>query len=148
MPEVQSLEKRGYGADSTPREVEAIQSWVYMHNDNTVMYREVPVISEFQLGVFFDKIEALVEGRPNFFMIIDLTKTGGPDAKCRTVLRDRFLRVRERMSYCAVFTGKNIFLNTVAKFVMGRLGLRSFSIHRTLEEAEQAIHEAQLKAAR
>ena len=39
----------------------------------------------------------------------------------------------------AVYTGKNFMLNVAAKFVLGGIGLRSFSVHKTREQALEAL---------
>ena len=43
------------------------------------------------------------------------------------------------LNHAAIYTGKNFILNIAAKFVMERVGFASYSIHKTKEEALDAI---------
>ena len=53
---MQQLEAKAYGPESSPAEVAAIQSRLYLLRPGVVMYREAPVPSPFQIGVFAEKL--------------------------------------------------------------------------------------------
>jgi hypothetical protein len=131
------LEARAYGPDSTPEEVAAIGECIYMHAPDIMMYREVPVQSLFQLDIFDQRMTELAKDLASFALIIDLTIAHPPSAEVRQRLK-RLFGSFKNMRRVTVFTGRNFMLNVAAKFVLGGLGLKALSIHKTLEDALEA----------
>jgi hypothetical protein len=133
------LEKRQYGPDSSPEEREAIRAMVYMHRSDVLYWKEVPVMSVWQVEQFKEKIDELTEELDEFSILIDLTNSKPPDARTRAALRNVFTPLGlHGMKRAAAFTGKNFFINVAAKFVLGGSGLK-FSVHSTQEAAEKAL---------
>ena len=134
------LEARRYEDDSTPEEVELLRSQVYVYEDENdiIYYKEAVQYSEFQLDIYFEEVEKLVAHRGFFYFLIDLVDTERPSAKIRSYLKYKFKPYVERM-HVAAYTGKNVWMNMAAKFVMSGT-FDSFSIHKTKEEALAELH--------
>ena len=132
------FEARAYGPDSTSEEVQAIRDRVYKYRDGIVMYRELPIQSPFQLDIFQETLTEEGAGVPSYDLLIDLTEAQPPNAEIRSRLK-RLFGSQANLRTAAVFTGKNFMLNVAAKFVLSGIGLKSFSVHKTLEQALQAL---------
>lgn len=132
------LEARPYGPESSQEEIAAIKSRVYWYAEGIIMYREVPVLSAFQLNLFGEKLRELASRIvDSYILIIDLTETEPPNAESRAKLRLLFAE-QTKMKRAVVFTGRNFLINVAAKFVLGSVGLKSFTVHGTLTEALEA----------
>jgi hypothetical protein len=132
------LEARPYGPDSTHAEIEAIRGRVYLYREGTLMYVEVPVISSFQIKVFRGRFDEVAGSMSSFDLLIDLRDAKPPGAEAREWLRDLF-GSQKGLRRVAVFTGRNLMLNVAAKFVLGSLGLRDFTVNTTLAEAVASL---------
>lgn len=135
------LEARAYGPDSTPDEVQAIRDRISVLRDDIILYREMPVQSPFHLDLFDDELGRLALTMPQLALLIDLTEARPPSAETRERLRQIFGALTT-LRAAAVFTGRNFVVNLAAKFVLSGLNLRSYTIHRTQEEAIQALGDA------
>ena len=103
------------------------------------MYKELPVQSIFQLDLFMEKVREITAGLNSFDMLVDLTEANRPSPEIRAHLKKRFNEL-EKLRHVAVFTGQNFLLNIAAKFVLSGCGIRSYSVHKKLEEALEAIY--------
>jgi hypothetical protein len=130
------LEARPYGPESTKDEVAAIAERVELRDDGIVMYHEVPIPSVFQLDIFERRMTELGD-RTGYRMIIDLTEAQPPGAVIRARLKKLF--ESQPLTRVAVYTGRNFMLNIAAKFVLGSVGLKDFTIHKTFDEALVAV---------
>lgn len=118
------LEAKAYGPDSTPGEIEAIRARLYVLRPGVVMYREVPVPSAFQIGVFAEQLRLLTAGLAEFSMIMDLTQARPPGGAVREALRELFAG-QPGLRRVAVFTGGNFIINGVAKLLLKSSGVKS-----------------------
>jgi hypothetical protein len=132
------LQSRPYGEDSTPEEIQAIRARIYRYADKLIMYREVPVQSRFQLRHFEERLNEVSADMDYYDLLIDLTAAEPPNAEMRELLKKLF-SAQTKLRKTAVFTGRNFMLNVAARFVLGMAGLRSFSVHKTQEEALEAV---------
>lgn len=137
------IEARPYGEESTDEEIELLKSQVEKINGDTILWKEVPVPTVFQINIFNEKLKELTVEKKNYYMIVDLTCSERPKADAINAIR-KMLNNFTGLKYLAVFTGKNRILNIAAKFLVARLGLLSseFSMHKTKEEALEAIQSA------
>ena len=133
------LHMRAYGPDSTPSEVAAIRERIYMVRDDVLMFRELTHPTAFTVDVTFDRIAEVTRSLERFSMLADVTEATRPTAEVRAHLRRRFARERMRLGHVAVFTGHNFLLNISAQFVLSGHNLPSFSVHKTMEQAMEAI---------
>jgi hypothetical protein len=133
-----AFEVRPYGPDSTPEEVQAIKDCVYLYKAGIVMYRELPIQSVFHLDLFQEKLTQVAGPLTSYALLIDLVAAKPPNAEIRSRLKALFAS-QQNLRTAAVFTGKNFMLNVAAKFVLSGIGLKSFTIHKTLEEALKAV---------
>jgi hypothetical protein len=133
------LEARSYGEDSTPEEIAAIRERVYVYRPpNVLMYVEVPVPSAYQLKIFGERMTELSASMDHFDLLIDLTHAKPPSAEIREVLKHVF-KAQQKMRRAAVFTGRNFMLNVAARFVLGSIGLREFTVDKTLQDALRSL---------
>ena len=133
------FEARPYGPGSTPEEIRAIEDCVFVHAPGILYWRELPVQSEFQLRIFDERLRALCREWTEYRLLIDLEVATPPGAAVRAGLRKVFQGQEEKLRRIAVFTGKNFMLNVTAKFVLTNAGMRRFTVHRTLAEAEEEL---------
>jgi hypothetical protein len=138
------VESRAYGPDSTADEIEALKARVYEYSHDTVMWHEVPVTSEFQAKVCSDKLCELAQKFTSYFLLVDLSNTGLPEFKVMRQLSQTFSK-QENLVHIAIFNEKNIFLNIAARNVLNYIGFESFSLHKTKEQALQAIEDIKKK---
>jgi thiamine monophosphate synthase len=131
------IEARPYGPDSTPDELEALRSRVSFHGNATVLYREVPVLSEFQIDVVCDRVEELCRVHDCSFLIVDLGASARPDAALRAKLEQRISLLEGRVRHLGLIT-THMLIRIALKFLAARLPV-SVSVHSTLAEAEEAI---------
>jgi hypothetical protein len=127
---------RSYGPESTPAEIKAIEERIYVYEGDILMYKEVPIPSAYQLDIFERRMKELGDAK-GYRLLIDLTVAEPPGAVVRARLKKLF--AGQPLRKVAVFTGKNFMLNIAAKFVLGSVGLKNFTIHKTLEEALESI---------
>jgi hypothetical protein len=133
-----TLEQRQYGEDSTPDEIAAIRERVSVYRPpDLFMYAEMPAPSPFACRIFKEQFDLLGADLPHFDLILDLTMAKAPDAAVRVALKKLFGSLKLRR--VAVFTERNFMLNVAARFVLGSVGLRDFTMHKTLDEALKAI---------
>lgn len=135
------IEKRAYGPDSSPEEVEAIRQRVWVHAPGIIMFHEVPVPSEFQLGICFQRIEKLAREHGCSKIICDLTETARPSPEMSGLLKELLKEREEVIKHMAVFTGKNFLVNIAAKFVLSGVP-QECTVHKTQAEAEEALAHA------
>lgn len=128
------LEARAYGPESTPAEVEALKARLTLLRPDLVMYREVPVPSPFQIGVFAERLKQLTAGLDGYSMIMDLSQARPPGGAVRESLRGMF-REQTRLRRVAVFTGGNFIINGVAKLLLKRSGVRELTMCKDEAEA-------------
>lgn len=128
------LEARAYGPDSTPAEIEALRARLTMIRPGVIMYREVPVPSPFQIGVFGDELRRLTAGLDAYVMVMDLSQARPPGKRCREALRELFAP-EHRLRQVAVFTGGNFILNGIAKLLLKSSGVRQLTMCKDEAEA-------------
>ena len=135
------IETKPYGPDITSEERDVLLQRVYMFSDDTVIWHEVPIATNYQLEMFGEKMLELTRNIEKFYMIIDLSAAERPSAETIETLR-KIMKKFQGLKHAAVYTGKNFMLNIAAKFVLGRMGFLSYSIHKTQEDALKSIQNA------
>src|SRR5262245_56120625 len=105
------------------------------------MYREVPVLSLFQIDLFHQRLDEIAEGLDSYRLLVDLTRPAPPTPELRARLK-RMFKSQEKLRQVAVFTGESgdrFMLSIAAQFVFSVLGPPSFSVHNEFDEALQAL---------
>jgi len=128
------IQRRAYGPESTPAEIQTIKERIYLYRGVIVMYRELPIQSLFHLDLFEQRLNELGSRMAHYNLLIDLTEAEFPSAAIRTRLKKLF-GGQKNLRRIAVFTGKNFIINAAAKFVLGDLGDKKFSVHSSVEHA-------------
>ncbi|MGB3724357.1 MAG: hypothetical protein WA981_01190 [Glaciecola sp.] len=106
---VSPIQNKEYGPNSTPQEIEALESCVFMHHDNVIYWKEVPMMSSWQVSVFENKIKHLASELGSFSILIDLTDSIPPNASVRKTLRELFMSLNNMgLQKAAAFTGKKV----------------------------------------
>jgi hypothetical protein len=132
------LEARAYGPDSSADEIRAIEERISVYEPGVLMYAEAPVQSEFQLDIFERRMNELGD-RGGYRLLIDLTEAKPPGATVRARLQKLF--ASQPLQAVAIFTGRNFMLNIAAKFVLGGIGLKKFTVHTTQDDALKALRD-------
>lgn len=127
------IEKRPYGEDSTEEEREAIAERVSLYSDGLIALRQMPVPTPFSLDLMWDRIREISQDMPSFSMMVDLSETSKPSDEVRTHLKKLFATIRP--AHVAAFTERNPILTKAASVIFGKLGLSSYSVHRTRADA-------------
>lgn len=141
-----TIEARPYGLDISAEELEALRARVYLINEDTVLWHEVPVQTIYLIGIFGEKLAELTREMRKFYLMVNLAEAGRPSAEIINALRNIF-RALPSLQLVSICTGKNFILNVAAKFVLERVGFVSYSIHQTQDEALQAIEDDRKKTA-
>lgn len=135
------IKEKPYGPDMTNEERDALLERVYMFSDDTVIWHEVPIQTNYQLEMFGEKMLKLTQNIEKFYLIIDLSAAERPSAENIECIR-KIMKKFHRLKHAAVYTGKNFMLNIAAKFVLSRIGILSYSIHKTQDDALKSIQHA------
>lgn len=135
------IEARAYGPDSTPEEIAALRARLFHYAPGIIRWNEVPVMSIFQLDLFEARLNELTRDLDSFKVLIDATTTQTPGAEVRAKLKKIF-NSQPRLKRAALFTGKNMVANVAATIIVRHFGLKSFSLHTTIEEALAALSNA------
>lgn len=94
-------------------------------------------LNEARILALFDEVARLMRDPGCEYLIVDLTDADRPNAKNRALLTHHGQMIRD-LKHVAVFTGRNALMNVVAKFLLSPI-YRSYSVHKTREQAEEAI---------
>ena len=113
--------------------------WVHNKDKRIIFYREPSTTSKEQLDFNFQTIYELAKPFEDFYLILDLTKAKRPGPEIRQHILEKFALIQPNLSHLAIYTGKNFILNMAATFIMKKTGLKSYSIHKTLAEAEKKL---------
>ncbi len=114
---------------------------VWLHNDQKriIFYKEPPTTSKGQLDYNFQRISKLAKNYQDFYLILDLTNAKRPDPEIRQHILEKFDLIKGKLAHMSIFTGKNFIVNMAATFILKKVQLKSYSIHKTQSEAEAAI---------
>ena len=119
-----------------------IQKRAWKVEDRLFMMVEVPVQTPFTLDVMFDRLEELAEGLDRFAYVVDLSAVKRPDARVREKLKQRVGRINQRLVHAGLVIGGNAVMRAVAKLAAFSVGFRSFSFHKTVDDAMEACRRA------
>ena len=134
-----NFEQRAYNEDATEEEIQAIKNEVFIYDKEIVYYKEILVVSPFSINLSFDEVERLGEQMGKHGLLIDIRQVKNPDARTRRTINSRFSKICDSVEHVSFCTGKNVLLNTAARFVMYQTNLDSFSIHKTVAASVQVI---------
>lgn len=115
--------------------------WVHDDQNRILFYREVPKPTKQSLTDNFKRVAKLAKDYEEFSLLIDLSNAERPSAEIRQHVSEKLGLFREKINHLAIYTGKNFILNMAVTFTFRKVNLESYSIHKTLEEAEKAIEE-------
>jgi len=125
----------------TAEELVAIKDSVFIYTEDVLYYKELPIISEFNIKILFDQVERLGSTfETPYGLVIDVTDSVPPSSRVRRAINKRFSNICESVEHVSFCSGKNILINTAIRFIMYQTHLDSFSIHKTQEAAIEAIH--------
>ena len=133
------LESKQYFEDSTEEEVAAIRSRVSIYTSNIILLKEVHKPTEFTVAILFDEVERLSKELDNPSMLADVRDASVPNSKVRKAINERFKGINQFVDHVSYCVGGNILIQAVARFVMYNTKLDSYSIHKSIEDAEKAL---------
>ena len=135
-------EAEPYEAEMGPEARAELRRRVTQIDDRLVLLVEVPVQTPFTLDVLFDRLEELAAGLDRFAYVVDLSGVRRPDARVRERLKQRVARINRRLVHAGLVVGGNAVIRAVAKLTAFSIGFRSFSFHKTVDEALEACRRA------
>ncbi len=133
------FERKAYGENSSPEEIQAIQNSVFIHDPQIIYFKQLPVPNPFTTNLLFDKVEQLGEQLGKYGLLIDIQESARPDAITRRAINSRFSKINEAIVHLSICTGKNFLINTAARFVIHNTNLNSISFHKTIDASIEAI---------
>ena len=133
------LSGKSFGPESTSEELEALRNRVYMHSEDILVFKDIPESTRFSEKVLFDQADKLVGAHESFVMIVDLSDSTRPNAEVRHYIQDRIKSMTRLRHISVIIPNKNLLLEMAAKFIMRGMGLKSYAICKTLEEALERI---------
>jgi hypothetical protein len=136
------VERRPYGPDSSPEEVDALRARIEVTPSGVVVFNEVPVPTVFSVTVLFDRLEEVVAGWRSISYVADLTEAQRPSAEVRSVLKMRAMRLKDRYGHVAIVVGDNIVIRAMARLFAYSMGLRSVSLHPNRDQAIAEVRRA------
>jgi hypothetical protein len=138
------LEKKIYTETSSPEEIALLKCQIQMLDNNIIYYDEAPILSTFQLDVYWGEIKRLIEqSNEPCYLLINLVNSEPPGAAERARLKHHAIPLKGKINYVSIYTERNKLINYVAKFVLGGVGFLESSIHSTKDQAIKAILDAQ-----
>lgn len=137
------IEKKEYNSNSTEEEILAIRQRVKIHSPNVIFLKELPKMSQFSVSTIFDEMMNIAKEMDQPSAIIDIRETSPPASRVRKEIAVQFAYITKEydLQHVAFVMGGNILINSAARFVMYHTVVTSWSIHKTLEDAEKAIKE-------
>lgn len=126
---------------ATDGDIERTKKRVYAEAKDIFRYDELIRPTSLDIHLAIDRIAELSHGLKKYYIILDLTKSEPPSPDQRACLKECWSSLHG-LQHIAAFTGKNSFMNIIAKFVISSFK-SSFSMHRTITQARKKI--AQLK---
>ncbi len=138
-----ALGARKFDEGCSAEEERELRARISVREDGIISWNEVAEPSEFVMRLFREEI--LKKARPGpIDILIDLTGAGRPDAAAREGLRALFGSIAN-IGAVAAFTERNLLLNSAARFVLRRSCPKNSSVHKTKEEALDAIAAARAR---
>jgi hypothetical protein len=136
------IENRFYERENTsPAEADEIRALVTLIEPGLLKYRETPKVTAYSIQLLAEAAVRISAGLQSYAMVIDLRDAELPSAKARKALRESLFS-DPRLSYVAVFTGKNSVINVVAKLVLSQsMGGLRFSVSQHEQQALEKARE-------
>ena len=140
--EPMTSESELHDAEAGPEARAELRKRVRQIDDRLFLLVEVQVQTPFTLDVLFDRLEELTAGLDRFAYVVDLSGVRRPDARVRERLKQRVARINTRLVHAGLVVGGNAVIRAVAKLTAFSIGFRSFSFHKTVEEALEVCRRA------
>ena len=112
---------------------------VYIYEQGIIYYKELHIATPESVLLFFSRVFELGKQFDNYGILIDLRDAKVPDAVTRRTINDEFSKLCDEASHVSFVTGKNILINTAAKFVMFQTDLNSYTVNKNIEDGITAI---------
>ena len=139
LTNVPALEEKDYGPNCSEEELHALKSWVYLYNNDVMILKPAPKTNAFVVRVFDEQMREISTNLKSFDLILDLTsKHERPSAEIRDYIRQQLISFGKVRRVKAV-TGANWLANIAAQFIFNSHGLPSLTVHKTLEQALEAL---------
>ncbi len=134
------LEIKEYTKDSSQEEIEVLMRRIFLYEKDLIIYREMPMVSDFQLDIYFSKLKGLIDKRKNYYLIIDLTETQSSTLwEIKRKTKQMFTPFLSIVKHVSVNIGKNVTLNITARFIYKNVGFNSCSFHTSFPKALKSI---------
>ncbi len=118
-------------------EEQALRDHIRLREDGIIQWTEVAEPSAYVMRLFREEILEKAPPGP-VDILIDLTGAGRPNAAAREGLRALFGSIPS-LGAVAAYTERNLLLNSAARFVLRKSCPGRSSVHKTKQEALDAI---------
>ena len=130
---------KAFGLVLTLKEKKQIEECVYVLKDNIAVINQIKQPNPAVYEVEFNKLTKLFNELGGVYLLVNLQHSNRPNAENRFFLKTKFNELGESIIYATVVTDKNLFLNTMAKLVLRRAGLKNFDVFEKTDEALEQI---------
>ncbi len=108
---------------ASPDEIAWLRARITVPQEQTVLIRELSVVSPFSITVMWDRIDEIVQPWSRFVIAADLTDTARPNVQSRHELTRRLTAHKGKLIRLIAATGQNAVIRAAAWFVLGRSGI-------------------------
>ena len=105
---------------------------------DAVIWRELPVMSEFSVDVFSDRVEELCAAHGCRFLIIDSSAGARPSPAVRRRIRLRSKQLSDRLEHVFVVINQNPVIMALSRFIQA-VSATHMTLHGSLEEVEEEL---------
>lgn len=135
-----NVEARAYTRETTTdAEAELVRARISLIEPGLLLYRELPVPSEYAIALMVERLTSLTAGLSRYTLLVDLAEASIPGDDVRRAIRDIF--ADPRLCWAAVFSTADPVRSLSARLIMEPLGIR-FSVHSDRDEALAALRAA------
>ena len=124
----------------TVKEKEKLKAGVHLIDDCIIEYKISLAMSELELNVIKEHLSIFFTEKKDYFILIDLSESKLPNTEQKKVIKKFITPAYHYTKHMAVFTGKNMLINLMAKFILGSVLLNSISLHTTRQQALNTIY--------
>ena len=131
-----SPKKREYTSDSSQEDIEELKNSVRLVNGDTILICNPAKPNLFQVGIFFDRIEALTAELKEFYIIVRADRIKWPSISLNRYAKKRYYQLSDKLIHVFIVSGyhpqTNILISFVLDIIFGKI---SISVHLNIKKA-------------
>jgi len=141
MEESIRIEKVAYTESCSDEIKQALKDRVYVFEPGIIYFKQIPLLSPFSMQLMFEELFRLGSTFEKWGVILDLRDGSKPDAKTRRVINEVLHRMADETEHLSILT-KGLFLNTVIRFVMYGIDMKSLLVSTNYDQVLEAVRKA------